>query len=180
MKAARFLAALAGAMLLVGCLFERPLWTGNFVALPDSLAGVWVQTVDDGDPRQTEYAVFAPVDGDRWLLVHPAGPGGEAVYYEVRGRAPTNDVRLLQLRTIASFAKGMPAPDDKTYTAILLKQTSPTEIEVRLLDSNGKLKDKTSEEAVKLLESSETDSAGLFEAEAMKFRRLSNSQDGTR
>jgi hypothetical protein len=69
----------------------------------------------------------------------------------------------------------MPAPDDKTYTAILLKQTSPTEIEVRLLDSNGKLKDKTSEEAVKLLESSETDSAGLFEAEAMNFRRLNNS-----
>jgi hypothetical protein len=175
MKAARLLAALAGLMFLVGCLFERPLLHGDFVALPDSLAGVWVQTADDGDPRQTEYAVFAPVEGNLWMLVHPAGPGGEAVYYEVRGQAPKNKVSLLQLRTLASFAKGMPAADDKIYTAILLKQISPTEVEVRLLDPNGVLKGKTSEEAAKLLESSGTDHTGLFESEPVKFRRLKNS-----
>jgi hypothetical protein len=175
MKIARFILVLGGALLLAGCLFERPVFTAGFTALPEAMAGVWVSVGDATDPRKSEYAVLAPIEGDRWLLAHPAGPGAETVYYEVRGRTPAEGRQLLQLRTMSSFSRGIPGTEEKNYTVIELKHLSPTEVQVRLLDDNGVLKGKSAEDAARLLESPAANSEGVFTAEPMKFRQLPNS-----
>lgn len=91
---------------LSGCLFKQPVFTEGFARI-----GVWAADGKNGDPRQTEFAVCAPLDGDRYLLQHPAGPSGgllnaggllyEARLLHVRGRS------LLQLRLLASFTDGL-------------------------------------------------------------------------
>ena len=58
---------------LTGCLFKEPVFTEGFSNVDGALGGVWVADDEHGDPRETEFAVSAPLDEDRYVLHHPAG-----------------------------------------------------------------------------------------------------------
>ena len=78
-------------------MFKEPVFTEGFAKIDPALGGVWAADGKNGDPRQTEFAVCAPLDGDRYILQHPAGQTGgllnaggllyEARLLHVRGRS---------------------------------------------------------------------------------------------
>lgn len=70
---------------LTGCLFKEPVFTEDFSKVDGALGGVWVADDEHGDPRETEFAVCAPLDDDGYVLHHPAG-GRDGIYYEARLR----------------------------------------------------------------------------------------------
>lgn len=171
-KFARFFVTVLGALLLAGCMFEEPVLTGGFSELPDSLGGVWVAPGKADDPRGDSYGVLAPIDAQRWLLAYPAGQAEKTVYYEVQARRLGEGRDLLQLRTIASFAGGLPDAGEGKYTLVLCNRIAGNRLEVRLIDAEGPLKGKKAPEARKMLEAPDADWNAMFVREPMVFRLL--------
>lgn len=164
--------ALFAVGLLQGCMFEKPVFTGGFSPLPEGMAGVWVSPGKGGDPRKDQFAVFAPLSGGSWLLAHPAGASADTTYYEVQGRQVAPGRHLLQLRTIASFEEGVPAPGAKAYSLILLDQDSPGLVRVRLVDRQGPLQGKSAGEAAGILQAPDADFDAIFGGDPLEFRLL--------
>ncbi len=172
MKRATGICALVCMWLLPGCMFEKPVFTSGFSPLPEAMAGVWVSAGEGGDPRKDQFAVFAPLSGDSWLLAYPAGLSDDATYYEVQGRQVAPGRHLLQLRTIASFGEGVPDAGAKRYSLILLDEAAAGTVRVRLIEQNGPLKGKTAEEAAAILGAPDADFDAIFGDDPMDFRLL--------
>src|SRR3954469_980069 len=79
MKTLARLLLLIAVCSLSACLFKEPVFTEGFAKIDPALGGVWA-TNENGDPRQTEFAVCAPLDGDRYILQYPAGEKGTLLY----------------------------------------------------------------------------------------------------
>ncbi len=165
------LAVLASVLLLSGCMFEQPVFTSGFSTLPASMAGVWTTASADVDPRQVEYAVLVPFEGEKWLLDYPASSGG-STYYEVLARPPGEAGQILQLRTLATFERGASKAGEKNYTLVLLRQTSPGELEVRVIGKHSPLQDQTAEQAAQMMEAPGADWSAMFDGDVVKFRLL--------
>ncbi len=171
-KFARFFVTFLGAFLLAGCMFEEPVFTGEFSELPDSLGGVWVAPGKAEDPRGDSYAVFAPIEAQRWLLAYPAGEAEKTVYYEVQARTFGEGRDLLQLRTIASFAGGLPDAGEGKYTLVFCNRIAGNRLEVRPINAEGPLKGKKAPEVKSMLEAPDADWNAMFVREPMVFRLL--------
>lgn len=155
----RFLLAVLSCS-LSACLFREPVFTEGFAKINPRLGGVWAMEGDEGDPRKMEFAVCAPLDGERYILHHPMGEKG-GLYYEARPLI-IRDRMLMQLRILASFAGGIPKADVERYTLIWIeKDTDAQKLRVRALGGDG-VKDKTPAEIRKALETPSTDWSKLF------------------
>jgi hypothetical protein len=154
---------------LTACLFKEPVFTDGFTKVDAGLGGVWATEGENGDPRKTEFAVCAPLDGERFLLHYPAGEKS-GLYYEarpiqIRGRT------LLQLRVLASFGDGLPKADAERYTVLWYENDSAgSGLRVRALGDDG-VKEKGPADVRKLLEDPARDWSKLF-GNPMTFRRL--------
>lgn len=165
----RFLLVLAFACSFTACLFKEPVFTAGFSKADAALGGVWATEGENGDPRKVEFAVFAPLDDERYLLSHPAATK-DALYYEARP-LKVRERSLLQLRVLATFGEGIPKPDEARYTlAWLEKAEGAQSLRVRALGGDG-IKDKSPAEVKKLLEDPASDWSKFF-GEATTFRRL--------
>jgi hypothetical protein len=121
---------------LSGCLFKEPVFTEGFAKIDPALGGVWAADGKNGDPRQTEFAVCAPLDGDRYILQHPAGDKGSLLYearlLHVRGRS------LLQLRLLAGLTDGLATAGAERYTLVWIEKEAGRKLRIRALGSGVK------------------------------------------
>jgi hypothetical protein len=165
----RFLLLAALACSFTACLFTEPVFTEGFAKADAALGGVWATDGDEGDPRKIEFVVCAPLDGERYILNHPAADKG-GLYYEarplvIRGRT------ILQLRVLASFSDGIPKADAERYTlAWVEKEADGQKLRVRSLGGDG-VKEKGAAATRKLLENPASDWGKLF-GEPAVFHRL--------
>ncbi len=159
---------MAGAV--TGCLFKEPVFEKGFQNVDPALAGVWATVVEGGDPRETEFAVCAPVDETRSIINYPAG-SKDALYFEARA-LEVHGRSLLQLRILASFSEGLPKPDAQRYTLLWVeKEAGGANLRVRALKGDGEAVKKGPAEVKRLLEDPGTDWLPLFD-DAIQFRRL--------
>lgn len=157
-------------LLLTSCVFEKPVFTTGFSKVDASLGGVWVTSEKDQDPRKQQFAVFAPLDEERWLLQYPAGAVDDGMAFEARAIQVGGRV-VLQLRAIASFAEGLPKPDAKIFTLLWVeKQKAPDMLQVRALD--GDISNTQTPEALRALLEEPSAKWESFFGEPMLFRRL--------
>ena len=161
-------AMLGVVLLLNACHFESAVFTDNLAKTDGSLAGIWIAQ-DAGDPRTAQYAVFAPIDGDRYLLHHPAR-SSDSFYYEARS-VKCRDRMLMQLRVLATFNGGPPRPEFKRFTLLWLERKGDDRLFVRPIDGDGGLAGMTPADARKALEDPDTDWESFFD-KGQEYRRL--------
>ena len=163
------LLAVVLACSLSACLFKQPVYTEGFVKLDPALGGVWAAEGKNGDLRKMEFAVCAPLDGDRCVLHSPAADKG-GLYYEAR-MVKVRERNLLQLRLLASFNDGLPKADADPYTLVWLDGDlkGPS---IKVFALNGKaVEGKGPDEVKQMLESASQDWAALF-GDPTIYRRL--------
>jgi len=120
------------AALLVGCVYEEPVFRKEDIPVDTEVLGLWKLTPDKGEEPSDERMVVMKFSDTEYLIHYPVGKDG--VYYKgypVRFEG----ISCVQLQAIGT-SKGPIKKDEKKLFHVVSYRVEEGGIEVRLLNSD--------------------------------------------